>query len=117
MGWECRSLLLSPFSLRLPLGMWVVSVGWECVGLCMGWECGSVGCRSIFSGQATGLVGEKKKADHKGYRMEASFGVSHGKNYFCHNLRYCDAAFYSEDSIRYHNKLWEDKLSSYMAKD
>ncbi|CAB5213789.1 unnamed protein product [Rhizophagus irregularis] len=38
-------LLLSPFSLRLPLGMWVVSVGWE----------------SIFSGQATGLVGEKKK--------------------------------------------------------
>ncbi|UZO06833.1 uncharacterized protein OCT59_027140 [Rhizophagus irregularis] len=32
----------------------------------------------------------------------ASFGVSNGKSYFCNNLRYCGAAFYSKDSIRYH---------------
>ncbi|GET53916.1 hypothetical protein RIR_jg31201.t1 [Rhizophagus irregularis DAOM 181602=DAOM 197198] len=32
----------------------------------------------------------------------ASFGVSNGKSYFCNNLRYCGAAFYSKDSIKYH---------------
>ncbi|GET55621.1 hypothetical protein GLOIN_2v1787106 [Rhizophagus irregularis DAOM 181602=DAOM 197198] len=53
------------------------------------------------------------RADHKGYRMEASFGVSHGKNYFCHNLRYCDAAFYSEDSISSQSN-WNQQYSTRM---